>query len=638
MTSNRFMMGMCLMSLLCGSGCERKPQPKAPADEQAAMGEEKPANSAAEIKATEDTAAAKAANPLAAKASGSVESAEDKLVAARFGDKKVFSQEEVFQRIKLLPESVQKRLPLSQLYNLVLFVMIQEKLAFDAAIEEGVDRREDVQKQLASLQENIVQQHLLDAEGEKGVTSEAIEKQYAALTAGFKSEPEIGLQHILVGSEAEAKAVFDQLKAGASFEDLQVKRSKDRRTLEKKGFLGFFRKGQLPKAEADLIMQAKPGEVISRAVAVPGTGFSVLRVTEIRQSKPAPLERVRSRVRNVVFKRASLEYIGKLYGAYKVTLLNPDGSKRAYQTVDERLAALREHKTDVESDQKRENSLEKLKDDSVVARIGEGKEAQEVTFAQISAFIKDNPTMFRGLSPYEVFTTATEEYVNKNILKAEAEKQKISELKEVADRWTDARRSFLAQQYLNEHAKAMITKERIQKEYDALMAKFDKNEMEYSIRVIPTESREKGQSAIKALTQGKKFDQVMDDFCSDQRFRDNKGDFGYLRSAQLKRLAPKLQESVARAAAGTVLTTPVEVQGQFWVVRVQDKRAIELPTLQQSKDVVTKRLFPECMVKVTMKLIADHPLSAYDFAGKPLDLTEAELERSLGSAPIAPAA
>jgi hypothetical protein len=79
------------------------------------------------------------------------------------------------------------------------------------------------------------------------------------MTDGFK----IHAGHILVGTEAEANQVLQELKAGASFESLARKYSKDASSAAAGGDLGEFQRGDLMPEFERAVFGLKPGGVSS---------------------------------------------------------------------------------------------------------------------------------------------------------------------------------------------------------------------------------------------------------------------------------------------------------------------------------------------------------------------------------------
>ncbi|GHS93340.1 hypothetical protein AGMMS49949_06480 [Alphaproteobacteria bacterium] len=551
-------------------------------------------------------------------------------VAATFADGSSLSQADVFKRIKMLPGSVQG-LPFSQLYNLVLFVMIQEKLACMMAKNSGFDKQEATLKKLQDLRDNILQQSYLDQEGKKKITKDSIEAQYASLTKDFKPEDELGLKHILVKTKEEAEGIIKKVNAGESFKDLQQKLSLDRKTLEKEGFLGYFRKAQLPKENEADIMATHEGQVVGSPISTPKTGYSVLVVTEKRKSTPKPLKEVEDRIKSILMKRFALQKVDELFKEYKVVMYDPSGAVIPHKELEERLEEVRRKKKGVapeENDIEKEKKLDKLTENFVVARIGEKR---SVTFQQISEFIKENPSTFSGLPPYEIYTTAIDEYLNRYFLKEAVKMSDVAKKPEVKKKMKESEFLWISHEFLEQEAETRITAARVKSEYEDFISKQDKDEIEARLKVIPVKSVEEGTKVINEIKGGKNFDKAMEEYCSDQRFRDQNGEMGYLKKSQMTLLSSELAEKVMKAPKATILLTPIEVNAQILVVRVEDKRTVELPTLQQSREGIKRRLKPKVMVEVTVEWIQKNKVQAFGFNGVPLDLKEENLEKTLGS-------
>ncbi|MDR3285056.1 MAG: peptidyl-prolyl cis-trans isomerase [Holosporales bacterium] len=553
----------------------------------------------------------------------------DGKVAAVFTGGSIISQDEVLKRIQLLPEKIQK-LPFTQLYNLVLFVMIQEKLAYKTAIEKGFDKKESVKKQMDSIKESIIHQYYLEEKASKFVTDEAMEKQYHDLIKNFKSEEEIGIRHILVKTKVEADGIITKLKAGESFEELQQVKTIDKKTLEKKGFLGFFKKSQLPPQDSEIILKTEVNHFVSAPIEVPNAGYSVLFITEKRQSKPKTLEKVKDQIKAILIKKGSLEHIEELYKKYGVVCLDPEGKPIPRKSVNERLEEIRlkqEGKQSVEEESKKEESINKITDSSVVAKMGKDI---SITFAEVSDFIKDNSGMFRGMSPWEVFTLSVEECVNKRVLCLVTKENGFVDNPETLKKVEEAAHSLLSQKFLASEASALITNEVLQESYNKFVADVDKDGLEIRLKAIPVESKEKGEEVIKALKAGENFDAVLEKYCSDPRFKEKKGDLGYLRKEQITAISPELANAVIKAPKATLLPTLISVGGQMLVVRIEDKRKTEVPPFSQIKEQLKQRLIPDHMVKVTLDLMKKDGVKAFDFNGSSISLNEKDLEKALG--------
>lgn len=621
--------------LFVTTGCEKKKSGEKPVPTQEVQDatKQKPAEPVTQPAESHKESLAEAATQAAAP----TETPSGEKIAASFKDGSFIAQNEVLKRIQQLNERVQT-LPFTQLYNLVLFVMIQEHLGSTLAVKDGLDKDPKLVRELDIVRRAFLRKKLTDDMTEGKVTPEAVKKQYNELMASFKEEDELGLRCILVKDEAMAKDVVQQIKKGGDFDTLQAKYMINKKMLQNKGNLGYFRKASLPSENADLIMTTPVGSVVSEPVNIPGTGVAVLFVTDKRKTKPTPLEKAEARIRDILQQRFALECINGLLFKHNVTMYSPTGEVIPIKTIDERLEEVRvkqkqEGDEPTEEEKKNEDSVNKLTEKHVVAKYDGDK---KVTFAQISDFIKENPSIFRGLSMYEVYVAAIEEYLNAQFIKEEVEQRKIADDAEVQKQIVGTTRALIAQAYWAKAALALLTDAEVRKHFDTIVSKLDPNEMEVRLRVIPVKTKEQGEKVIKELRAGKTFEKALEEYANGSAYKENKGDLGYLRKQQLIQLSSKLQETTFKAAKATTLPEVMDVNGQLLVVRVEDKKRIEMPTFAQSKEFLRQRLQQEYVVLATIEAIQKAGVLAWDFNGKPIDLSKKEeVQKQLSGASTA---
>lgn len=623
---NRFnvLLTSCLtLALFAGTGCEEKKGEKESASSQEVP--EATKQEAAEPAPQVEESRKESLEEAASQAAAPTETPSGEKIAASFKDGSYITQNEVLKRIQQMNERVQS-LPFTQLYNLVLFVMIQEHLGSSLAVKEGVDKDPKLVKEIDVVRRAFLRKKMTDDMTEGKVTAEAVKQQYDELMANFKEEDELSLRCILVKDEATAKDIIQQIKKGADFDALQKKYMINKKMLRNKGNLGYFRRASLPAESADLIMATPVGSVVTEAVNIPGTGVAVLYVVDKRKTKPTHLEKVEARIRDILQQRFALECVNDLLLKHKVTMYSPTGEVIPIKTIDERLIEVREkqkrkNEEPSEEERKNEDSVNKLTESHVVAKYDGDK---KVTFTQISEFIKENPSMFRGLSMYEVYVSAIEEYLNALFIKQEVEQRKIADDPDVQRQIADTTRSLMSQRYWKKAALALLTDAEVRKHFEEILNKLDPNEMEIRLRVIPVKTKEDGEKVMKELREGKPFDEVLVKYASDPKFKQNKGDLGYLRKQQLIQLSSDLQEAATKAAKATTLPNVMDINGQLFVVRVEDKKPIEMPTFAQSKEFLRQRLQQEYVVIATINAIQKAGILAWDFNGKPIDLSKKE--------------
>jgi peptidyl-prolyl cis-trans isomerase SurA len=114
-------------------------------------------------------------------------------------------------------------------------------------------------------------------------------------------------------AEAKAKALLEQLKKGAKFEDL-AKQNSNGPTAANGGKLGNFKRGELAKEFEDKTFSMKPGECTD--VIRTKQGFIILKVNAHRPAGVAPFKEVSEQIKNAIYAQrlepAARAYLTKL--------------------------------------------------------------------------------------------------------------------------------------------------------------------------------------------------------------------------------------------------------------------------------------------------------------------------------------
>jgi peptidyl-prolyl cis-trans isomerase SurA len=103
---------------------------------------------------------------------------------------------------------------------------------------------------------------------------------------------------LLAAAKAKADDLLDQIKKGASFEDL-AKKSSDGPSAQQGGDLGFFKRGSLAKELEDKTFAMKKGDVSD--VIRAKQGFIILKVTEHQDAGIPSLAEVEPRVQDALY-------------------------------------------------------------------------------------------------------------------------------------------------------------------------------------------------------------------------------------------------------------------------------------------------------------------------------------------------
>jgi peptidyl-prolyl cis-trans isomerase C len=215
----------------------------------------------------------------------------------------------------------------------VLAFLIDMKIVAKAAEAKKIEDRDDFKARLAFTRNRLLMDNLLSVEGKAATTDEAMKKVYEDASKQISGEQEVHARHILVETEAEAKAIEEELKKGADFAELAKKKSKDPGASDG-GDLGFFTKDQMVPEFSTVAFALEPGKISDPVKSQ--FGWHIIKVEEKRNRKAPDFEQVKAQIETYVTRKAQADYVAKLRETAKVERLDqpaeaakPDAMKPA---------------------------------------------------------------------------------------------------------------------------------------------------------------------------------------------------------------------------------------------------------------------------------------------------------------------
>lgn len=134
--------------------------------------------------------------------------------------------------------------------------------------------------------------------GEVAVGDEEVRVAFEQRQQQLGTPERRALRNIVVGSEAEAAAALEEIRAGAAFEDVAARRSLDASTKQSGGAIGELSREQLEAPVADAAFGVAAGELYG---PVEGRfGWNVGRVDAVLPPIPARFEQVREQLRQTL--------------------------------------------------------------------------------------------------------------------------------------------------------------------------------------------------------------------------------------------------------------------------------------------------------------------------------------------------
>jgi peptidyl-prolyl cis-trans isomerase C len=221
-----------------------------------------------------------------------------------------------------LPPQAQK-LPLEQIYPMLLDRLVDGMLITEAGRKEHLDRDPDVQERLKRYEDRLIQEAYINRAVKPEETDDRLKTRYETFLKDKPAGEEVHARHILVATEAEAKSVIGELNKGADFAALAKKYSKDPGA-ETGGDLGYFGHDDMVKEFTDAAFALSPGQY-SKTPVKSEFGWHVIKVEDRRTGKPPSFEEARDQLSRDLAHEIIDAKLHDLRGAAKIEEFGLDG-------------------------------------------------------------------------------------------------------------------------------------------------------------------------------------------------------------------------------------------------------------------------------------------------------------------------
>jgi peptidyl-prolyl cis-trans isomerase C len=194
--------------------------------------------------------------------------------------------------------------------------LIQNEILLQEATKRGIPEKSDVKFMLDIQRQNTLIQALLREVVEKQpITDADIKAAYETQKVKVGGK-EYRARHVLLEKEDEAKAVVEQLKKGAKFEEL-AKQSKDTGSAKNGGDLDWAAPDSFVKPFSDAMTKLQKGQYTETPVQTQ-FGWHVIRLDDVRDTQFPPLEQVAPQIREGLQQQRVQAYVEGLKKSAKV--------------------------------------------------------------------------------------------------------------------------------------------------------------------------------------------------------------------------------------------------------------------------------------------------------------------------------
>ncbi|MEJ7930017.1 peptidylprolyl isomerase [Ramlibacter sp. AN1015] len=196
--------------------------------------------------------------------------------------------------------------------------VIAREIFMQEAQKRGLDASPEFKSQMEMARETLlIRQLLADVQKTNPVTDEEVKAEYDKFVAA-NSGKEYRARHILVPTEAEAKAIIANLKKkGVKFEELAKKQSKDPGSGAQGGDLDWATANSYVPEFAEALTKLKKGELTEAPVKTQ-FGWHVIRLDDVREAELPKLEEVKPQIAQQLQQQKLMKFQEELRAKAKV--------------------------------------------------------------------------------------------------------------------------------------------------------------------------------------------------------------------------------------------------------------------------------------------------------------------------------
>lgn len=180
-----------------------------------------------------------------------------------------------------------------------LQALVDARLLADGARDARLDDDADVKRAIARAVDRALADQLTRRElATVDVSAAALRRYYDDHDAAFRTGGRVKARHIVVASEAEAKAALEALKQGRDFGELAAELNVDASKGER-GELGWVRRGVMVKPFEEVLFALAAGQ--TSGIVQTSFGYHVIQCEEVDPGTRLPFESVQAQIRQRLF-------------------------------------------------------------------------------------------------------------------------------------------------------------------------------------------------------------------------------------------------------------------------------------------------------------------------------------------------
>jgi peptidyl-prolyl cis-trans isomerase C len=501
------------------------------------------------------------------------------LVVLRLKDGKEVTFREVLPFLKSISQE-SNNIPFQVAYQEVLGLLV----LIHKAKSSGTSNDSEYKLELEKLKQKLLARSYLDHKITARIAPNDIQKTLATLKEEYKTDNiAVNLNVVRFKSQQEALSIAEKLKKGEMTWDEALKNGIDREALQNKGALGMYvSKRQLPKECIQAIFEGPLTDDPLSRIRATSFGDKGWGVVYINDKRPLPFptpEDAKRRLKQEKEPAYLQEIVIQMQKKNPPKLYNWDG-KPLPQTP------------------KGPQISKPPADETILnpkAVIVEFKNGEKITLGDLMQDRTALPPEYRSAPFSDIYEFLLQERIIMMQSRNEARQNQFEKSQDFIEKYTNASNSLMIRFFAKKIAKGTVKKEEIQETYNKIAsANKDKKQVRY--RAIVLETEQEGKNVLDSLKKGQKFEDLVKTHSKDKMSVERAGDMGYV----IEDNAPKELWSVLKdAKAATLIPHVVPLFGKYFIIRVEDKKLIEVPKFEEMKDrlesIIEQQKVPELL-------------------------------------------
>ncbi|HJQ59994.1 MAG TPA: peptidylprolyl isomerase [Vineibacter sp.] len=248
--------------------------------------------------------------------------------------------------------------------------------------------------------------------------------------------------------------------------------------------------------------------------------------------------------------------------------------------------------------------------DPVVAVVN----GQPIRLSDVQAAQANLPQQYRAVPLERIFPALLERMVDGKLQAAEARKLKVQDGEAYKKRLATLEEQLLQEQFVAQELEKRITPQRLKEAYDKKVRDIPPEE-EVKARHILVADEAAAKAILADLKKGGDFEKIAKEKSTDKASGAQGGDLGWFKKADMVK---EFAEAAFVLKKGETTTAPVKSQFGFHIIRLDDRRAAQPPTMEEVEDELRTDLAREAYGQIMEGLRKDAKVEKFNMDGSKL--------------------